>query len=540
MRFVLQSVLVLACGFLSNGIQAGTADRPDSLAGYILTPKAPDTPRINGPKITGVRPGSDFLFRIPATGVRPMAFSTDGLPKGLRLDRTTGLITGKVRKEGVYTVTLAAENGLGRDERSLRIVVGDRIALTPPMGWNSWNCWGHTVSQEKIMAAAVAMEEKGLADYGWSYVNIDDGWQGTRGGKYNGIQPNRKFPDMKGLADSLHAMGFKIGIYSAPWTATFAGHIGSQCDREDGVYSWIEDGKHNPDFRLSDPEGKLRGRDLWYHGVYSFAENDARQWADWGIDYLKYDWRPNDYYNTKEMHDALRSTGRDIVLSLSNTAPLANAPVWVEYADCWRTTTDIYDNWESVRSIGFEGQNVWAQYKGPGHWPDADMLVVGVVGWGKKMHPSGLTPDEQYTHITLWAMLASPLLIGCDLDRLDDFTLNLLCNNEVIDVNQDPLGYQASAVSSTDTSAVYVKPLEDGSLAVALFNLSDKPVKMGFSCTDFGITGDQTVRDIWRQKDLCTVADTERWETEVPVHGTAFLRIYPGNTRERPVGYKYM
>ena len=168
------------------------------------------------------------------------------------------------------------------------------------------------------------------------------------------------------------------------------------------------------------------------------------------------------------------------------------------------------------------------------------MLVVGVVGWGKKMHPSGLTPDEQYTHITLWAMLASPLLIGCDLDRLDDFTLNLLCNNEVIDVNQDPLGYQASAVSSTDTSAVYVKPLEDGSLAIALFNLSDKPVKMGFSCTDFGITGDQTIRDIWRQKDLCTVADTERWETEVPVHGTAFLRIYPGNTRERPVGYKYM
>ena len=179
---------------------------PDYSA-YILTPKAPDTPRINGPKVYGARPKADFLYRIPTTGIRPMRFSVKGLPRGLKLDADKGIISGKARRRGSYRVQITATNALGSDSRELRIEIGDRIALTPPLGWNSWNCWGISISQERILESARALVESGLADYGWSYVNIDDGWQGLRGGQWNAIQPNKKFHDMKELGDSLHARG---------------------------------------------------------------------------------------------------------------------------------------------------------------------------------------------------------------------------------------------------------------------------------------------------------------------------------------------
>ena len=180
---------------------------------YILTPKPADTPRINGARVFGVRPGSEFLYTIAATGIRPMTFSAEGLPKGLKLDPKTGRITGRVTAPGEYTVYLKATNALGSSERSLKIVVGNEIALTPPMGWNSWNCWARDVTQEQVLSSARAMVESGLADHGWSYINIDDGWQGKRGGKDNAIQPNAKFPDMKGLTRAIHDMGLRVGIY---------------------------------------------------------------------------------------------------------------------------------------------------------------------------------------------------------------------------------------------------------------------------------------------------------------------------------------
>ena len=146
-----------------------------------------------------------------------MKFSAKGLPRGLKLNADKGIIYGKARKKGTYKVSITASNAIGSDTRELRIVIGDRIALTPPLGWNSWNVWGNTISQDIVLDAARAMDESGLADYGWNYINIDDGWQGVRGGKYNGIQPNKKFTDMKALGDSLHARGLKFGIYSGPW-----------------------------------------------------------------------------------------------------------------------------------------------------------------------------------------------------------------------------------------------------------------------------------------------------------------------------------
>lgn len=501
---------------------------------YILTPKAPETPRINGAKIFGVRPGSKFLYTIPATGKRPITFYAEGLPKGLKLDAQTGRITGKITKPGLYIVKLTARNELASYVRTFRIVVGDDIALTPPMGWNSWNCWGNSVSQDKVLSSAKAMVEKGLVNYGWSYINIDDGWQGVRGGKYKGIQSNVKFPNMKALADTIHDMGLKLGIYSGPWVGTYAGHIGTQADNEDGTYEFIKQGMHNENYRLVDPSGKIKRNTFYYHGKYSFAINDAKQWGDWDIDYLKYDWNPNDFYYTKEMHDALRELDRDIVFSLSNSAPYGDAPVWAEYSNCWRTTGDIRDTWESMSKLGF-GQDKWLAFKKPGHWPDPDMLVVGKVGWGPKLHNTQLTVDEQYTHISLWSILAAPLLIGCDMAQMDDFTVSLLCNNEVIDVNQDALGYQAFPIYSDNEYVTYVKHLEDGSMAVGMFNKSDSVKEIGFIPKSLGIRGRQKIRDLWRQKDLCEINADERFATQVNSHGVVLVKIYPGNSREREI-----
>ena len=501
---------------------------------YILTPPAPETPRINGPRIYGARPKADFLYRIPATGVRPITFSAKGLPRGLKLDKNTGIISGKAARRGSYDVTLTASNALGSDTRHLRIEIGDRIALTPPLGWNSWNCWGNSVSEEKILQSARAMVSSGLADYGWCYVNIDDGWQGLRGGKYNGIQPNKKFPDMKALGDSLHARGLKFGIYSGPWCSTYASHIGSSCDDPDGKYWWIEQGLADEFMKLD--RSKLDKEKIRSFGKYSFAHADAMQWADWGVDYLKYDWNPNDEWWMRDMKEALDATGRDIVYSISNSSRVTLGPALLKYAQCWRTTGDIRDTWASLSSIGFEGQDRWAGFTGPGHWPDADMLVLGKVGWGRKMHWTQLTPWEQYTHITLWSILASPMLLGCDMEMLDPFTLSLLCNSEVLDVNQDPLGVKGVVFTKGEDHVIYIKPLEDGSLAVAMFNLGDSEKVIGFTPHKLGLYSEQTVRDLWRQQDAGKVSFKERWETAVPPHGCAFYRLSPGVTDEKLEG----
>jgi len=502
---------------------------PDYSA-YILTPKAPDTPQINGPKVYGARPGAEFLYRIPVSGAKPVQYSAKGLPRGLKLDAAKGIISGKVRKKGSYTVQLTAINALGSDSRELRIEIGDKIALTPPLGWNSWNCWGDRVTAENILQAARALDRTGLSDYGWSYVNIDDGWQGRRGGKYNAIQPNRKFPDMKALGDSLHARGFKFGIYSGPWVITYAGHIGSSCDNAEGTYWWVEEGSVNENFRLD--LAKYDKGELCAFGKYSFAAADARQWAEWGVDYLKYDWFLNDAWWMRDMREALDATGRDIVYSISNATRVGLAPEVKKYAHCWRIAGDIQDTWGSVSNIGFDRGSGWVGVAGPGNWPDADMMVLGQVGGWEGGHPhwTRLTPWEQYSHVTLWAMLASPMLIGCDLDALDDFTLSLLTNPEVLAVNQDPLGMMGTrnVFGPGKTQCVYVKRMEDGTLAVALFNLRNEEGNVSFVPRDLGLLGVQSIRDLWRRQDVGKVQDKQRWEVKLPAHGCALYRLSPG------------
>lgn len=475
---------------------------------YLLTPKAPETPRINGPAIYGASPGKPFLFTIPVTGKRPVYFASEGLPTGLSLDPKTGIITGRVNVAGEYRVMLIVRNMLGEERKEFRIVIGDRIALTPPMGWNSWNCWGTAVDQEKVIASARVFKEKGLANHGYSFINIDDGWQKFQSEEpkrdpWGYILPNSKFPNMKALGDSIHALGLKFGIYSSPGPLT--------CGK--------------------------------YAASYLFENQDAESYGAWGVDYLKYDWCSYDQIakNTEKpelikpyliMRDALKRSNRDIVFSLCQ---YGMGEVWRWGAEVggnlWRTTEDINDSWESVKQCGFS-QTVQSPFAAPGHWNDPDMLVVGWVGWGPSLHKSKLTPDEQYTHISLWSLLAAPLLLGCDLTRLDDFTLNLITNDEVLAVNQDALGKQAALNITDGDFQVWSKLLADSSSAIGIFNLGEESKEYQLDLKKMGIKGLVTVRDLWRQKDLGVFNGT--FSSVVPSHGVILIRLAPQSISTGP------
>lgn len=492
-------------------------------AAAILTPPPPATPRINGPSVFGVRPGSPLLYTVPVTGERPMQFAAMDLPAGLVIDAATGHITGSLAQAGTHMVTLQAKNARGAAEKKFRIVVGDAISLTPAMGWNSWNCWAGAVDQEKVLRSARALAASGLVNHGWTYINIDDTWQGERTGQDGALLANEKFKDMKGLCAEIHQLGLKAGIYSTPWVTSYASYAGGSADTADGAWS-------------KTTEGGNKGH---RHGKFSFAAADAKQWALWGFDYLKYDWFPNDVPHTAEMAAALRASGRDIVFSLSNSAPFEHAADWARLANSWRTTGDIWDRWGTegqfwhygVSEIGFS-QERWAATAGPGHWNDPDMLVVGYVGWGPSLHPTKLTPDEQYTHISLWCLLSAPLLIGCDLERLDAFTLNLLGNDEVLALDQDALGRQAVRVATAGPIDVYLKELEDGSRALGFFNRDSVVQDYAFNkLFQLDLPKRIHVRDLWRQQDLPDITDLQKQPLKmtIPAHGVMLYRLTPVN-----------
>jgi alpha-galactosidase len=364
-----------------------------------------------------------------------------------------------------------------------------------------------------VLKSALGMVSSGLIEHGWTFMNIDDAWQGERGGPFKGIQGNEKFPDLKGMCDEIHKMGLKVGIYSTPWTTSYAEYIGGSSENPEGTWQKPTVPKR----------GNVNKKRLpWAIGKYSFARNDAKQWAAWGIDYLKYDWNPNEEPETAEMASALRESGRDVVFSLSNSTPFTNAPALSKLANCWRTTGDIRDNWDSMSKKGF-GEDKWAPYQAPGHWNDPDMLVVGQVGWGAP-HPTKLTPDEQYTHITMWCVLSAPMLLGCDLGNLDEFTLNLLSNDEVLAVNQDALGKQALSVVKEGDLRVYAKPLVDGSTSVGLFNTgTNGPAALTIKWSELKLQGKKTVRDLWRQKDLGQF--DSQFQMTVAPHGAEMINV---------------
>jgi alpha-galactosidase len=363
------------------------------------------------------------------------------------------------------------------------------IASTPPMGWNSWNHFADKVDDQTIRAQADAMVSSGMRDAGYIYINIDDTWEGKRDAQGN-IQSNSKFPDMKALADYVHSKGLKIGIYSSPGVKTCAG----------------------------------------FEGSLGHEKQDAETYAKWGIDYLKYDLcsfgdemrkapTPEAAHQVMidaylKMRDALRSTGRPIVFSLCQ---YGWDSVWKwgpnVGGNLWRTTEDISDNYARMAAIGF-AQAGLAHFAGPGHWNDPDMLEVG---------NGGMNTEEYRTHMSLWALLAAPLLAGNDLTTMTPETIALLTNREVIAVDQDKLGKQGDRVSEEGPIEIWARPLADGSKAVGVFNHLDTPLPATIDFRQLGFDGTVQVRDLWQAKDLGPMKDT--YTVALPRHGVVFLRV---------------
>ncbi len=357
------------------------------------------------------------------------------------------------------------------------------LAKTPPMGWNSWNKFRSKVSDQVVREIANAMVKNGMQAAGYVYVNIDDTWEGSRDPQ-GAIRSNEKFPDMKALADYVHGKGLKLGIYSSPGPKTCA----------------------------------------QFEGSFQHEEQDAKTFAAWGIDYLKYDWcSAGRVYQSSsmpaayaKMGQALLASGRPIVYSLCQYGA-QNVGEWGARtgANHRRTTGDIRDTWSSMSDLGFEKQIGREKYAGPGHWNDPDMLEIG---------NGGMSETEYRTHMSLWSLLAAPLLAGNDLRDISPGILEILTNKEVIAIDQDKLGKQGVRVSQNGDLEVWARPLADGGHAVALFNRGDAGAKVTARWSDIGVKGSHKVRDLWAHADRGKFSD--EYAAEVPPHGVVMVRVH--------------
>jgi len=370
------------------------------------------------------------------------------------------------------------------------------LARTPPMGWNSWNHLAEKVTDAIVRAQADAMVSSRMKAAGYTYVNIDDGWAGKRDER-GFIQPNGKFPDMKAVADYVHSRGLKFGIYTAVTPKTCANLEGS----------------------------------------YGHEEQDAQTYAAWGVDYVKVDWcapeedEATTYSDYKKMGEALRKSRRPMVYSIS---AYGRAWTWGASvgAQLWRTSIDIKDNWDRMSGIGFS-QNGLERFAGPGHWNDPDMLEVGNDGTDNvardsslvqsPLYRKGMTLEEYRTQMSLWCLLAAPLIAGNDLTAMTPATLSILTNAEVIAVDQDPLGIQGGRVAEEGPLEVWMKPLADGSKAVGLFNRELGPMPVTVYFKDVGVGDVAAVRDLWAGKDLGIFQ--EKFVANVPEHGVVMIKV---------------
>jgi alpha-galactosidase len=368
---------------------------------------------------------------------------------------------------------------------ALHKVRDNGLARTPPMGWNSWNKFSRRVDDSIVRGIADAMVRNGMRDAGYVYINIDDTWEGERDAK-GVLNSNTKFPDMKALADYVHGKGLKIGIYSSPGPNTCEG----------------------------------------YEGSYGHEVQDARTWAAWGIDYVKYDWcGASNIYTDAEMQavyqkmgDALLAVRHPIVYSLCQ---YGRADVWKWGPDVggnlWRTTGDISDRWASMSRIGFD-QGKLAEFARPGHWNDPDMLEIG---------NGGMSDTEYRTHMSLWSMLAAPLIAGNDLRDVPAPILEILTNREVIAIDQDKAGKQGKRVSKAGDQEFWVRELAGGDHAVAMFNLAADPATVMVNWADLGLKkAPSRVRDLWNHTDVHIDVHSGEYSATIPGHGVVMLRIH--------------
>jgi alpha-galactosidase len=497
-----------------SGAKPKTIDRPMAEEeAVILTPKPGPAPRINGPKVYGCRPGHPFIYRIPTQGERPMRFTAENLPAGLTLDTTHGIVTGTAPERGEYQVKFHATNRHGQSARAFRIVVGDTLALTPPMGWNHWYTHYDRITDKLMREAADVMVSSGMADVGYQYVSIDDCWMnapkhsdplrvGPLRDTQGNILPNKNFPDMKAMTDYIHSKGLKAGIYTSPGPFTCAG----------------------------------------FAGAYQHEAQDAQQFADWGFDFLKYDWcsygqiAQQDTTSPeleklkkpyRQMGDLLRRQDRDIVLNLCQ---YGMGQVWEWGAEvgghCWRTAGDLGFELNRIFEVALANaqHRDWSK---PGAWNDPDYIQIGYIGnahGGGLPEPCPLTRTEQYAFMSLWCLSAAPLFFSGDMGQVDAFVANVLCNPEVIELDQDPLGQCGRVVRLADDTFLMVKDMEDGSKAVGLCNAGEFAAPVTAKWSDLGVQGPQRVRDLWRQKDLGQFS--VEFKSEVLPRGVVLVRLW--------------
>ncbi len=510
----------------------------------IAAAKPAAAPRFNGPSVIGIRPGTPFLHSLAVSGARPLAFAVKKLPAGLTLDPQTGIITGVLKEKGTFTFAASAQNSAGRALAKVKIVCGDSLALTPPMGWNSYDAFGDNVVESEVLANARYVADK-LQPVGWDTVVVDYCWSdpgahdNNRNARANAPlaadnfgrllpAPNR-FPSavdgagFKPLADAVHALGLKFGIHimrgiprnsvytnlpiqGSNFTAADAANTNDKC-------VWCPD--------MFGVNNNAAGQ-AWY-------DSCARLWAGWGVDYIKVDDLSSPYHaaEIEMIRHAIDQCGRSIVFSTSPgpTSPGHAAHISTN-ANLWRVSGDFWDEWKSLDHEFALGAR-WHDSVGPGHWPDADMLPLGHLSVGNRsVGPdrfTRFTRDEQLTHLSLWCLLPSPLMVGANLPDNDDWTLALLTNPEVLAVNQDPLGLSAQRVVNPAVPAeTWVKKLADGSVAVGFFNRSDQPVKIDVLWRNLGFRSVPNVRNLWLRKDL----DRQKnFIAELPAHGCVLMQV---------------
>jgi alpha-galactosidase len=501
--------LVVSCTIMINSLLAQGSFGSNIDDSEIYTPAPKPQPRINGPLVYGCRPGHPFLYRIPCQGVRPVQFAITGLPAGLTLDHSTGIITGNAPQRGEYTLVISAVNSRGKDQRNLKILSGDKLALTPPMGWNHWYAHYSRITDKMVREAADYMINSGMADVGYQFVNIDDCWAnapkfedslrvGPLRDDNGNVMPNVYFPDMVGLVKYVHSLGLKAGIYTSPGPLTCTG----------------------------------------FTGAYQHEEQDARQFAAWGFDFLKYDWcsyfgiqkedKSLEAYQKpmRQMGSILKSLDRDIVFNLCQ---YGRADVWkwggAVGGNSWRTGDDLGFELDRIFEIAIRNTN-YRQYSKPGEWNDPDYIQIGWIGNAHKMgepERTRMPASMQYAYMSLWSLIASPLIYSGDMSKLDKFTLNVLCNPEVIEVNQDILGECAVVIGKSDSSFLMVKNLADGSKAVGLFNRARIPAEVEVNWGELEISGRHAVRDLWHQKDRGIYK--RHYKVQVPAQGVVMVKI---------------
>jgi hypothetical protein len=529
-RSLLVAVYLLAAAF-SDPVFAAQTDIS------ISTTAAPAAPRILGATVIGATPASPFLYTISATGQAPLTFAATGLPAGLSIAASSGTISGTTPAAGSYPINVTVTNSSGSATATLTLTAGSTLALTPPMGWNSYDSFDANVKESDVKAAADAMKTL-LQPYGWNTVVIDYRWYDPEvvidaNGRY--LPSTSKYPSatgsdgFKSVASYVHSRGLSFGIHlmrgiprtavtkntpiaNSTYTASQAGNTSDTC-------SW--------DSHMYGVNGDTDAGKAWYDSIY-------QQYADWGVDFAKVDDMMNPYggnvLHTSEVqavHNSIVKTGRSMILSLSpGPNQTKDVAVLNANANMWRQVNDFWDtNGLSSISDEFTAALNWSKTSGitPGHWPDADMLPLGTIG----TRACAFSHNQQVTVITLWSIMPSPLIFGGQMTKLsgDSWTLALLTNEEVLAVNQDALGARGKQITASGSTEVWAKDLSGGRKAVALFNRNTQDATVSVTFAQLSMSGTLTVRDLWHRADVTGL--TTGISVNVPHEGALMYTVSP-------------